>query len=67
MPLNKRDDDYEEKRKAFLVGYDNQVPKLAQADQCVDCEECLPKCPQGIQIPKKMAEITTFVNSLREE
>ena len=67
MPLNKRDDDYEEKRQAFLVGYDNQVPKLAQADQCVDCEECLPKCPQGIQIPKKMAEITTFVNSLRDE
>lgn len=65
MPLNKRDADYEEKRKAFLLGYDEKVPRLGQADQCVDCEECLPKCPQGIQIPRKMAEITQFVNGLR--
>lgn len=65
MPLNSRDDDYEGKRKAFLLGYDQKVPRLGQADQCVDCEECLPKCPQGIQIPKKMAEITEFVKTLR--
>ena len=65
MPLNSRDADYQEKRQAFLLGYDQQVPKLAQADQCVDCEECLPKCPQGIQIPNRMAEITQFVEKLR--
>lgn len=66
MPLNERDENYQEKRKNFLLGYDNTVPKLAQADNCVDCEECLPKCPQGIQIPNKMAEIATFVSKLRE-
>ena len=27
-----------------------------RADQCVECEECLEKCPQQIEIPQWLAK-----------
>jgi len=31
-------------------GYQNWIPEDAQAAACIQCEECLPKCPQNIPI-----------------
>jgi len=39
----------------------------AFADKCIDCGECLPKCPQFIEIPQQLAEFTEYlkVNGLK--
>lgn len=58
--------DYKRARHAFLVGYDRSVPKLRQADHCIDCGQCSPHCPQGIRIPKELARINKFVEDLKQ-
>lgn len=63
-PLNKRDDEFEQKRQKFLINSKEQIERLKNAFDCTDCEECLEKCPQGIQIPTRMAEITGFIRQL---
>lgn len=56
---------YNEARKAFLVGYDRAVPKLRQASHCVGCGECTHHCPQKIDIPAEMTRIDIIADSLR--
>ncbi len=60
-----QDPDYRRARRAFLIGYDRSVPKLRQASHCVRCGECVPHCPQRIQIPDELARIDQFVEGLR--
>jgi predicted aldo/keto reductase-like oxidoreductase len=59
------DDNYRKARRAFLIGYDRSVDKLRQANRCIDCEQCLPKCPQGIKIPDEMARVDAYAEKLR--
>ncbi|MBQ3658931.1 MAG: 4Fe-4S dicluster domain-containing protein, partial [Bacteroidales bacterium] len=51
---------------AFLVGYDRSVPALQQANHCIGCGDCTPKCPQNIDIPKEMRRIDAFVERLKQ-
>lgn len=37
-----------EKRSQMFYGW---LHDKMRADQCVECGECLEKCPQGIEIP----------------
>ena len=37
--------------------YNNLVEKSADADACITCEECLPKCPQFIDIPRELIKV----------
>jgi predicted aldo/keto reductase-like oxidoreductase len=64
-PDNPDSPDYKKERRAFLIGYDRTVPRLRQADHCVSCHTCEPKCPQHIEIPAKMHEIDSFVEALK--
>ncbi len=40
--------------------YLSLIPKEARADKCIQCGECLSKCPQHIDIPKLMKVIEDF-------
>ncbi len=57
--------EYRKARKAFLVGYDRTVPRLRQANHCIACGQCKPHCPQGIDIPERMALIDAYVERLK--
>ena len=49
--------EYAEHRERFVADYRKALPAEARANQCVDCEACLPKCPQQIRIPNQMSRI----------
>ena len=59
------DENYRKARKEFLVGYDRSVPKLRQANHCTGCNQCSPKCPQGLNIPEELRKIDAYVESLK--
>ena len=67
VPKSSQDEHYREARRAFLIGYDRSVPKLRQASHCTGCDQCTPHCPQSINIPKKLREIDSFVEKLKQE
>ena len=67
MPKSKLDESYAEARCAFLVGYDRSVPKLRQASHCIGCSQCVPHCPQSIDIPKELHRIDQYVEQLKQE
>ena len=67
MPLTSQDENYREARRAFLIGYDRSVPKLRQANHCIECKKCTQHCPQRINIPRQMKRIDRFVEDLKQE
>jgi predicted aldo/keto reductase-like oxidoreductase len=61
------DENYKSARRAFLVGYDRSVPRLRQAARCTECEQCRPKCPQNIDIPREMRRVDDYAEKLRQK
>ena len=59
LPLpDKTAGDYMTRKQQFADGLLKALPEKSQwANQCTDCEACLPKCPQQIRIPNQMARI----------
>ena len=37
--------------------YYRQLPEEAQADKCIECGECVEKCPQDFDIPETLAKV----------
>ena len=66
VPKSHLDANYEEARRAFLIGYDRRVPKLSQASHCIGCGQCVSHCPQGIDIPSQMRMIDDYVERLKQ-
>lgn len=62
-----QDPDYRRARRAFLVGYDRDVPRLRQANHCIGCGQCVPHCPQRIRIPEEMRRIDAFTEQLKQD
>ncbi|MDL2296632.1 aldo/keto reductase [Bacteroidales bacterium OttesenSCG-928-B11] len=60
-----QDENYRKARRAFLIGYDRSVPKLRQANHCINCNKCLEDCPQRINIPEEMNKIDRYVEQLK--
>lgn len=56
--------EFRAKRKAFLKSYD-ALEKGMRADACIDCNACLPKCPQHIRIPDQLHMIGDLVAKVR--
>lgn len=67
VPRNGQDENYAKARRAFLIGYDRSVPKLRQASHCIGCNQCVPHCPQNINIPGELHRIDQFVEQLKQE
>ncbi|MBQ8046767.1 MAG: aldo/keto reductase [Prevotella sp.] len=62
LPLpEKTAPDYAKRAKNFAKGYKKALPKKAWATRCIDCENCLSKCPQQIRIPNQMSRITELI------
>ena len=62
LPLpEKSSPDYSTKQKQFSDQYLAHFPAEARANQCMDCEECLKKCPQGIRIPNQLSRINDIL------
>lgn len=65
MPSGKGDPIYRKARRAFLIGYDREVPQERQADHCVGCGVCKIHCPQNIDIPAEMVKIDKYAETLK--
>ena len=65
IPKDSQDENYRKARRAFLIGYDRSVPKLRQANHCINCGDCLSACPQRINIPAEMSKIDKYVEKLK--
>ncbi len=62
LPLPaKSSPDYAKKQKQFADQYIKHFPAEARANQCMDCEECLKKCPQQIRIPNQLSRINDLL------
>lgn len=54
--------------KEILKLYAARVPEeLRRADHCTGCGRCTPHCPQSIDIPKEIAAIDKWIDSLKNE
>ena len=62
LPLpEKSSPDYAKKQKQFADQYLKHFAAEARANQCMDCEACLKKCPQQIRIPNQLSRINSIV------
>ena len=58
-------EDYRKNRRAYLISYDRAVPEISQADHCIGCGQCAEACPQGIEIPRQLFRIGSYIEQLR--
>ena len=57
---------YKKLRKEYLLSYDKAIPTLRQADHCIGCGQCLPHCPQSIDIPAQLHRIDRYIENLKQ-
>ncbi|MBQ6188157.1 MAG: aldo/keto reductase [Prevotella sp.] len=57
--------DYAERQNAFIKAYRDTIASENRATTCIDCGQCLPKCPQQIRIPNQMSRIVELTRKRR--
>lgn len=63
-PANSKDPNFEKQRRKFLAIMGKINPK-EDASRCTQCNICVPKCPQNIDIPAEMTKINDLINALK--
>ncbi len=67
LPLpESTDKDFATRQEAFIKAYRAAIPAEERATTCVDCGECLSKCPQSIRIPNQMSRIVELTRKKRK-
>ena len=67
LPEDKRDPNYARYRREFIIGQNRAVDEERQANHCIGCGQCIPHCPQRIDIPARLHEIDQFVDRLKQK
>lgn len=65
LPGELSNSSFPEKGAEFLSRYEAAVPDPAQSQKCISCGVCLGLCPERINIPKRMSQITALTDLLR--
>lgn len=65
LPGELDDPDFKKKADLFFDRYQSSIPDPAQAQHCINCGECLPMCPDHIDIPRRMTQITALTDLIR--
>lgn len=65
LPGDLDDPDFASKADTFFDRFQNSIPDPAQAQHCISCGQCLPMCPDHIDIPRRMAQITALTDLIR--
>lgn len=60
-------DHFQRLKRRYLVSYDRAVETVRQADHCIGCGQCRPKCPQSIDIPRVLRHIDRYLEKLKRE
>lgn len=60
-------DHFQRLKRRYLVSYDRAVETVRQADHCIGCGQCRPKCPQSIDIPRALRHIDIYVEKLKRK
>ena len=58
--------DFARARKRYLARYDKAVESVRQADHCISCGKCTSHCPQHIRIPRELARIDAYIESIKQ-
>ena len=58
--------DYARARRRYLASYDKSIESVRQADHCIGCNQCQPKCPQRIRIPNELRRIDTYIENIKK-
>ena len=59
--------DYRKARNKYLLAYDKAIPTVRQADHCISCNQCAPRCPQHIRIPQELDRIQYYIEKLKQD
>ena len=66
LPLpDSSDPEFGKRKDAFIKAYRDAIPAEKRATTCVDCGQCLPKCPQSIRIPNQMSRLVELARKRR--
>lgn len=41
--------------------YNAHIPRMRQADHCINCRQCIPHCPERIKIPGELRKIDKLI------